>query len=83
MAHDDNRDALAVLANASAAETVCVAGGLALMVLGAGLIAAHPSVRRLLETGITQLAPTIENPLSVNLGGVIPDVERYLRIKTM
>ena len=48
-------------------------GGLALVVLGTGLIISHPSIRRYLgQMGLSDLAQ-----------GAIPDIERYLKLKSM
>ncbi len=62
-------------------DTLFLAGGFALMVLGVGLMLARPSVRRTLTGGIAPLIP--EGPLANRIGGVIPDLERYLRLKSM
>ncbi len=48
-------------------------GGVALMVFGAGLVLSNPYVRRYMsQLGIGNLAQT-----------VMPDVERYLRLRAM
>jgi hypothetical protein len=48
-------------------------GGLALVVLGTGLIVSHPSIRRYLgQMGVTDI-----------LQGAVPDVERYLKLRSM
>ena len=48
-------------------------GGVALVILGAGLIASHPAVRKYLgQMGIGDLVQA-----------AIPDVERYLKLKSM
>jgi hypothetical protein len=48
-------------------------GGLALVVLGAGLIVSHPSIRRYLgEMGVGDLVQA-----------AVPDVERYLKLRSM
>ncbi|MBV8310313.1 MAG: hypothetical protein JO344_08005 [Planctomycetaceae bacterium] len=52
-----------------------------LMVLGAGLMLARPSVRRTITGGLAPLLP--EGPLANRIGGVIPDIERYLKLKSM
>jgi hypothetical protein len=59
-------------------DAVLVAGGVALLVLGAGLVLAHPGIRRMLLSG--------GNPLGSfgnSVGGVLPDVERYIKLKAM
>jgi hypothetical protein len=48
-------------------------GGVALVVFGAGLILSNPIVRRYMgQLGIADLA-----------GNVMPDIERYMKIRSM
>ncbi|MEW5979385.1 MAG: hypothetical protein AB1898_26620 [Acidobacteriota bacterium] len=48
-------------------------GGVALMAFGAGLVMCHPVVKRYLENlGINEI-----------VGGAIPDLERYLKLRSM
>jgi hypothetical protein len=48
-------------------------GGLALVVLGAGLIISHPSIRKYLgQIGVSDLVQA-----------AAPDVERYLKLRAM
>lgn len=54
-------------------ETLYMLGGLALVVFGAGLILSNPTVRRYMgEIGIGGLAQNI-----------VPDVERYFKLRAM
>jgi len=64
--------------NSDVRDAVLLAGGIALAVFGAGLILAHPAIRRTLLGGIAPLGS-----LGDGIGGVLPDVERYLRLKAM
>ena len=64
-------------------DTVCVAGGLALMVFGAGLLFARPSIRRLLGSGISALSENGGVTIPSGVAALLPDVERYLKIKSM
>ncbi|HLN32528.1 MAG TPA: hypothetical protein VK395_32670 [Gemmataceae bacterium] len=59
-------------------DAVLLAGGIALAVFGAGLILAHPAIRRTLLGSVAPLGS-----LGNGIGGVLPDVERYLRLKAM
>jgi hypothetical protein len=48
-------------------------GGVALVIFGAGLIASHPTVRKYLEQmGVSDLVQA-----------AVPDVERYLKLRSM
>lgn len=58
-------------------------GGLALLIAGAGLIMAHPAVRRQVRNGLDRVVPGIPENLSSGLSTVIPDVQRYLRLRAM
>lgn len=63
-------------------DALYLAGGVALMVFGAGLIMASPAIRKTVLAGLASAAGGEEGEgLSVN--AVLPDVERYLRIRAM
>jgi len=54
-------------------ETLYMLGGVALVVFGAGLILSNPSIRRYMSSfGVGNLATA-----------VIPDVERYFKLRSM
>jgi hypothetical protein len=54
-------------------DTLYMLGGVALMVFGAGLILSNPSIRRYMSNfGVGNLATA-----------VIPDVERYFKLRSM
>jgi hypothetical protein len=59
-------------------DAVLLAGGVALIVLGAGLIVAHPFIRRTVLGSVGPLASP-----GNGIGGVLTDVERYLKLKAM
>jgi hypothetical protein len=65
-------------ANSEVRDALLIAGGIALAVLGAGMVLAHPGIRRALLGGATPLGS-----LGNHIGGVLPDVERYLKLKAM
>jgi hypothetical protein len=58
-------------------------GGLALLIAGAGLIMAHPAVRRQVRNGLDRVVPGIPENLSHGLSTVVPDLQRYLRLRSM
>jgi hypothetical protein len=60
-----------------------VVGGLALMVLGAGLIASHPTIRRTVRAGLESVLPDLQGSVGSQLGVVVPDVRRYMKIRAM
>jgi hypothetical protein len=58
---------------ASDKSTLFLLGGVAMVVLGAGMILSNPSVRRYMsQLGVGDLAQ-----------GAIPDIERYMRLRAM
>jgi hypothetical protein len=62
-------------------EALLLAGGAALVIFGAGLLMAHPTLRRTLLGSLTPLLP--DQDRSGGRGGVLPDVERYLKLRAM
>jgi hypothetical protein len=58
-------------------------GGLALLVAGAGLIMAHPTVRQQLRDGLSRVLPDMPENLSSGLSTVVPDFQRYMKIRSM
>ncbi len=59
--------------NSSDRETLFMLSGIALMVFGAGLILSNPSAQRFLsKVGVGNLG-----------AGVLPDIERYMRLRSM
>ena len=62
-----------------------VIGGLALLIAGAGLIMAHPQIRRQVRDGLGRIMPNLAEPgnLVGGLSTIIPDFERYMKIRSM
>jgi hypothetical protein len=54
-------------------DTLFMLGGVALVVVGAGMILTNPAVRRYVE----------QSPIGGVLGNLIPDVERYFKLRSM
>jgi hypothetical protein len=69
--------------NADVRNALLLAGGAALLVLGAGLVMAHPAVRRSVLASLTPLLPNLQEPTTLGVGAALPDVERYLRLRAM
>jgi hypothetical protein len=59
--------------------------GLALLVAGAGLIMAHPEIRKQVRGGVSRLLPGLAEPgnLVGGLSTIVPDFERYMKIRSM
>lgn len=62
-----------------------VVGGLALLIAGAGLIMAHPTVRKQLSSGLGRVLPGLIEPGNIagGLSTIVPDFERYMKIRSM
>jgi hypothetical protein len=58
-------------------------GGLALLVAGAGLIMAHPEIRRQMRAGLDRVLPGVQDNFNIGLTTVVPDVQRYMKIRSM
>jgi hypothetical protein len=66
-----------------ARDILLVSGGAALIVLGAGLVLAHPVLRQGAKAALAALMPELEGPFKASLKGILPDVERYLKLRGM
>jgi len=69
--------------SAGSKDMLYLVGGLALLVAGVGLIMAHPEVRRQLRSSLDRFLPRLSENLGNNLAGVVPDVQRYLKLRSM
>jgi hypothetical protein len=59
-------------------------GGLALLIAGAGLIMAHPMVRQQLRDGLSRVIPEgMPKGLASGLSTIVPDFQRYMKIRGM
>ena len=63
--------------------TIYLFGGLALMVLGAGLIAANPTVRKTVGAALAGVLPELRGKLLPDLTAVGGDLQRYLKLRSM
>jgi hypothetical protein len=68
--------------NSTTRDTLLLAGGVALMVFGAGMLLASPVIRRTVLGALTPMLPG-QDGANGTAGGLLPDVERYLRLKAM
>ena len=58
-------------------------GGFALLVAGAGLIMAHPEIRKQVRAGLGRLLPGVQDNFNRGLTTVVPDFQRYMKIRSM
>jgi hypothetical protein len=64
-------------------DTLYLMGGLALMVLGAGLIMSNPKVRRTISTGLSLILPELQGKVGLNFSEVGSDIKRYMKLRSM
>jgi hypothetical protein len=58
-------------------------GGLALLIAGAGLILAHPQVQRTVRNTLDRIVPGIPDNIAGTLATVVPDFQRYMKLRSM
>jgi len=59
-------------------------GGVALLIAGAGLILAHPEVRRQVKSSVERILPGgLPDNLTRTLATVVPDFQRYMKLRSM
>ncbi|MCM3872963.1 MAG: hypothetical protein ND895_19960 [Pyrinomonadaceae bacterium] len=58
-------------------------GGFALLVAGAGLIMAHPEIRKQVRAGLDRVLPGLQDNFNLGLTTVVPDFQRYMKIRSM
>jgi hypothetical protein len=58
-------------------------GGVALLIAGAGLIMAHPEIRKQVRAGLDRFLPGMGDKLNLGLTTVVPDFQRYMKIRNM
>jgi hypothetical protein len=68
--------------NADARDTLLLAGGAALMIFGAGMLMASPAIRKSALGSLFSLLPG-QHKIAGTYGGLLPDVERYMKLKSM
>jgi hypothetical protein len=64
-------------------DTLYLMGGLALMVLGAGLVLTNKSVRNVVSAGVSSVLPELQGKFGVDVSAIGDDVQRYLKLKSM
>jgi hypothetical protein len=58
-------------------------GGLALMVLGAGLVMSHPKVRKAVSDGAASVLPELQGKFVPDISEVGADIQRYMKLRSM
>jgi len=58
-------------------------GGLAFLIAGAGLIMAHPEVRKQVRAGLDRVLPGLQDNFNLGLTTVVPDFQRYMKLRSM
>lgn len=58
-------------------------GGMALMVLGAGLVMTSPTVRKTVSAGLAAILPEVQGKFLPDLTALGPDIQRYMKLRSM
>jgi hypothetical protein len=58
-------------------------GGFALLIAGAGLIMAHPAVRKQIKSNLDRVLPEMPVDIAGGLSNVVPDFKRYMKMRDM
>lgn len=77
MEHNGNGD------NNDSKDMMYLFGGAALMILGAGLVMTHPSVRKTVSAGLAAVVPGLQGKFGPDLTALGPDIQRYLKLRSM
>ena len=64
-------------------DTLYLMGGVALMVLGAGLVMTNPTVRKTVTAGLAAVLPQLQGKLGINFSEVGTDIQRYMKLRSM
>jgi len=64
-------------------DTLYLVGGVALMVLGAGLLMSNPTVRKTVSTGLATMLPELQGRLGINFADLGTDLKRYMKLRSM
>jgi hypothetical protein len=68
--------------NSNDNELVTLARGVSMIILGAGLVLSNPNVRRFLMSQLSGRLSDSDDSLK-GLAGILPDLERYLKMRSM
>jgi hypothetical protein len=70
--------------NSEVQSTLLMAGGVALLAMGAGMLMTNPALRRVVLAGLSPLLPQLQGQADGQLGNtLLADVERYVKLKSM
>jgi hypothetical protein len=58
-------------------------GGLAFLIAGAGLVMAHPEVRKQVRAGLDRVLPGLQDKFNLGFTTVVPDFQRYMKLRSM
>jgi hypothetical protein len=64
-------------------DVIYLMGGLALMVLGAGLVMTNPGVRKTVTSALSAVLPDLQGGMLPDLTALGPDIDRYMKLRSM
>jgi len=69
--------------SAESKDMLYLVGGVAFLIAGAGLIMAHPEIRKQVRAGLDRVLPGIQDKFNLGLTTIVPDFQRYMKIRSM
>ncbi|MEZ5426683.1 MAG: hypothetical protein R2747_10485 [Pyrinomonadaceae bacterium] len=64
-------------------DTLYLMGGIALIVLGAGLVMTNKNVRNAVSAGVSSVLPDLQGKFGVDVSSIGEDVQRYMKLRSM
>ena len=69
--------------SAETRDMLYLVGGVALIVLGAGLVITHPTVRKTVSDGLSAVLPDLQSKLMPDMSMLGTDIQRYMKLRAM
>ncbi|MGH9839781.1 MAG: hypothetical protein ACREEM_13450 [Blastocatellia bacterium] len=64
-------------------DVIYLMGGVALIALGAGLVMTNPAVRKTVGSALSAVLPDLQGKFLPDLTGLGPDIDRYMKLRSM
>jgi hypothetical protein len=64
-------------------DVLYLTGGIALMVLGAGLVMTNSAVRKTVAAGLSAFLPGLQGKVIPDVTAIGPDIQRYMKLRSM
>jgi hypothetical protein len=64
-------------------DVLYLVGGVALIVLGAGLVMTNSSVRKTVSSALSAVLPDLQGKVLPDITALGPDIQRYMKLRSM